>query len=63
MREVDNNILFLNILINQTNTGTLEIQIYRQPSITNQMLNNTSNNSTVLNRICAQTLLERAETH
>ncbi|KAH9596979.1 hypothetical protein MS3_00000981 [Schistosoma haematobium] len=62
-QESSNKLSFLDILITRTDTGKLEIQVYRKPTHTDQILNYNSNNPRAHKINCVHTLFKRARTH
>lgn len=61
--ESDNKLPFYDVLITRTNTGKLETRVYREPTHTDQILNNNSNNPTTHKINCVKTPFQRTKIH
>ena len=65
MEEEQNNQLasVFDILLTRTDNGTIQTQVYRKKTHTNQLLNYNSNHPTQHKISCIKTLLNRIDTH
>lgn len=61
--EHDNTITFLDVLLTRTDNGTLQTQVYRKKTHTDQILNYNSNHPTQHKISCVRTLFNRINTH
>ena len=61
--EQDNKLAFLDVLLTKTDDGTIETQVYRKKTHTDQILNFNSNHPTQHKVSCIKTLFNRVETH
>ena len=61
--EHDNKLAFLDVLITRTDNGTLNTQVYRKKTHTDQILNYNSNHPTQHKISCIKTLFNRIDTH
>ena len=62
-KEKDGQIAFLDMLLTRTDNGTIETQVYRKETHTDQILNYNSNHPTQHKVSCLRTLFNRTETH
>ena len=62
-KEKDRQIAFLDVLLTRTDNGTIETQVYRKETHTDQILNYNSNHPTQHKISCLRTLLNHTETH
>jgi hypothetical protein len=61
--EHDNKLAFLDVLITRTDNGTLNTQVYRKKTHTDQILNYNRNHPTQNKTSCIKTLFNRIDTH
>ncbi len=61
--EHDNKLAFLDLLITKTDNGTLNTEVYRKKTHTDQILNYNSNHPTQHKISCIKTLFNRINTH
>ncbi len=61
--EHDNKLAFLDVLITTTDNDTLNTEVYRKKTHTDQILNCNSNHPTQHKISCIKTLFNRIETH
>ena len=61
--EHENKLAFLDVLITKTDNGTLNTEVYRKKTHTDQILNYNSNHPTQHKISCIKTLFNRIDTH
>jgi hypothetical protein len=61
--EQNNQLAFLDILLTRTDDGTIQTQVYRKKTHTDQLLNYNSNHPTQHKISCIKTLFNRIDTH
>ena len=61
--EQNNQLAFLHVLSTKTNDGTINTQVYRKKTHTDQILNFNSNHPTQHKISCIRTLFNRIDTH
>ena len=61
--EHNNQLAFLDVLLTRTNDGTINTQVYRKKTHTDQVLNFNSNHPTQHKISCIRTLFNRIDTH
>jgi hypothetical protein len=62
-RSSNNQLAFLDILVTRTDDGTINTQVYRKKTHTDQILNFYSNHSTQHEISCIRSLFNRIDTH
>ena len=62
-QEHDNQLAFLDVLVTKNDDGTLNTQVYRKSTHTDQILNYYSNHPTAHKISCVKTLFKRIDTH
>ena len=62
-QEHDNQLAFLDVLLTKNDDGTLNTQVYRKGTHTDQVLNYNSNHPTAHKISCVKTLFKRIDTH
>ena len=62
-QEENNKLPFLDVLLTRTEDGTIETEVYRKKTNTDQILNYNSNHPSQHKISCIRTLFNRIETH
>ena len=61
--EQNNQLAFFDVLLTRSDDGTIQTQVYRKKTHTNQLLNYNSNHPTQHKISCIKTLFNRIDTH